>query len=227
MLDFKENQRKLEEALKAHLQPALSRHEFKWNKGNFWTRDIGWGLQQCSVGVRKISSGLYMEVIGGAGLFVPEHHSVFQPDYMAHRKAKHVPPSTLGGPIEWIDKRLAFDSGRFTTWDEFERWLPLYRRAFEECAIPELAHYPTEDALLDALLAPDWLESVKLSATQDRRGALVTLMLAKRDGRAQALAWALADIERIKAQEPGQERPVRWMELQRAVDHLRKSAPGG
>jgi hypothetical protein len=56
--------------------------------------------------------------------------------------------------------------------------------------------------------------------SQDRRGALIALMLAKREGKEKALAWAMNDVARIKAQEPDQERPGRWSNLQIAIDYL-------
>lgn len=220
MLDFKKEKQALYAAMKTHLDPLLSSKGFVWNKDNFWTRDRAWCVATLSLGARKRSNGLFCEVLGGVSVFLPEYHQLLGIETETVIAAC---PTTFGGPIHWIDERLDFDSGRFTTWPEFERWLPHYRRAFEECAIPELDRYPTEEALLDALLADDWLKAVKLTASQDRRGGLVALMMAKRDGKEKAIAWARADIERIRAQEPGQERPGRWQDLRRAVDYLSAS----
>lgn len=217
MIDIKKEKKRLEEAFKASLDPLFLAKGFKWNKNNFWTRDLGWCVEQCSVGTRKRSSGLYCDILGGVGLFLPEYHKQLE----IESETTIAPcPTTIGGPIHWVDKRLDFDSGRFTTFEEFESWLPLYYRAFEECAIPELNRYQTEDMLLEALLQPDWLKSVKISMSQDRRGALIALMLAKREGKEKALAWAMNDVARIKAQEPGQERPGRWRNLQCAINYL-------
>ena len=217
MIDLKKEKKRLDEAIKAKLDPLFASKGFKWNKNNFWTRDVGWHIESSNLGFRKISSGLYCDLIGGVGLFLPEYHKTLG----IESETTIAPyPTTIGGPIHWIDKRLDFDSGRFTTFEEFEAWLPLYHRAFDECAIPELSRYQTEDMLLEALLQSDWLKSVKISMSQDRRGALVALMLAKREGAEKGLAWAMNDVARIKAQEPDQERPGRWRDLQRAIDYL-------
>lgn len=219
MIDFRKERKALLEKVKAYFDSLFRAHQFEWRSGNNWVRELDWAQLCCSVGIRKISSGLYLELIGGGGLFARAYHPVFQPDFMEY-SSTGVPPASLGGPLQWIDERLDFTDGRFTTLDELERWLPTYRRAFDERVIPELERVGTESKLLDLLLATDWSKQLRLAATQDRRAALVALMLARRSGGREALVWARAELDRIKAQEPDQERPGRWQELQRATRYL-------
>ena len=126
-------------------------------------------------------------------------------------------------PIYAIDGRLNSDSGHFNSLDHLrDEVLPLFERAIVECVLPELERYQTEDDLLQALLAPDWFESVKLFATPDRRGALVALMLAKCEGTQPAIEWARTEVERIRAEKPLITNTARYQELLRTIAYLER-----
>lgn len=217
MLDFRKEKGRLFAEIKTRLDPLMSSRGFMWNAGNFWTSDVGWAIRTCSLGVRRLSHGLYCDIIGGISLFLPAYHSILGLDEET-TAAPH--PTTLGAPIHWVDTRLDDQSARFTTAEGFARALPAFVLAFEKCAIPELASYATEEDLLVALIDPLWVDRMKLAPSPDRRGALVALMLAKREGRDRGIAWARDDVDRIKGLTPGEKSPARWKDLRRAIEHL-------
>jgi hypothetical protein len=217
MLNLKTEKKRIDAALEAALDPVLSPRGFERHRENVWTRDLQWAQHACSIGVRKRHDGLFLEVIGGAGIFLREYHPVFQPDFMEYASSK-IPPSTMGGPLHWIDERLNFDVGRFTTWEEFEQLMPLFKRAIDERVLPEFDRYESDEAVLRSLRRPNWSKEIRFSLTQDRRAALIVLMLAKYEGAAEALAWGRPELTRIKSQD--ETRSVRWRELQRAIDSV-------
>lgn len=219
MIDFKREKKGLYAEIKKRFDPLFLGRGFRWKAPNSWVLDLGWADQRCSLGVREVRSRLYLDLIGGAGMFVRRWHPVFQPDFEEYSSIG-IPPASIGGPIHWIDKRLDFDSGRFTSLPEFEALLSSFYRAFEEKALPELAALTSEDQLFAVLFSENWSERISLAASQDRRAALAALMLSDRSGRESALEWAVAERNRIRAQEPGEERPGRWSELQNAMEYL-------
>jgi hypothetical protein len=158
------------------------------------------------------------ELIGSGSISLPQYDRVFRrKDSVASEKS----PS-LGGPIHWIDDRLDSNDGRFTSMPQLEQLLPKFERAFAERVLPELERYDTEGELLESLLRPDWLTSVKLSATQDTRGSLVALMLAARQGPKSAIEWARREVERIRAEKPLVRSSARYQDLLRTIEHLEK-----
>jgi hypothetical protein len=213
-----QQRKKFYEAIRFQVDALFTRAGFKGLDGNFWVADCGWAVRRCSLGVRQIKGASNLELVGGAALFLPSYHELLQPEIRQVSSQEF--PSTLGSPVEWIDERLEAADGRFTSTEELLRCLPRFERAFEERVLPEFQRYATEEQLLEILSRDDWSKTIKLSATQDRQAALVTLMLASAGSPEHALAWARKEVERIKAQEPDRERPVRWRELQRAIEHV-------
>jgi hypothetical protein len=222
MIDFASEKTRLYGEIKASFDPLFSAHQFKWAKLGFWVRDLGWSDQRCSLGIRQPKAAPYLELIGGAGIFVKQWHPIFQPDFRDF-STTGMPPASIGGPIHWIDQGMGFDEGRFTTFAGFQQLIPRFTHAITKRVLPELDRLKSEDSLLDALLDSEWTRHLTLGATQDRRAALATLMLSKKEGLTEALRWGSSELKRIKEQEPGQHRPGRWQELQRAIQFLEKS----
>jgi len=115
---------------------------------------------------------------------------------------------------------LTSETGRFDDLQGMEALLPRFAESIQTTVLPELERYRTEGNLLDALLADDWLTSVKLSATPDRRGALVTLMLWRREGAEFATAWGMRELERIRAEKPFVTSTARYQELDRCIEYI-------
>jgi hypothetical protein len=134
---------------------------------------------------------------------------------------KEEKPASIGAPIHWIDPHMTSETGRFDDLQGMEALLPRFAESIHTIVLPELERYQTEGDLLDALLADDWLTSVRLSATGDRRGALVTLMLWRREGVDCALAWGTGELERIRAEKPLVTSTARYQELDRCLEYIR------
>lgn len=197
------------------VDPLFSSHGYQRQNPSQWAKKLPSMIHMCSLGVHKTDSGQFWELIGGASIFLPEIHPLFQPDYKDFLGAKL--PSTIGGPIHFIDKRLHFNSGRLRSENDLKKLLPVFRRAFEECALPELERYMTQEALLISLLDEDWVNRVLLAPSAQRRGAVVILLLAKYRGVSAARNWAREELERMRLDD---DRPVRWKEMQVALEVL-------
>lgn len=216
--DFKHDRKVAEQLIREKIAPACEAAGYRWSKGNWWFKDLSWCRKRCSLGLTTVGKVKQPNALGGATIFLEKMHSVFRRD---DDEPLSDQSGTIGAPIYAIDERLNSDSGHFNSLDHLqEEVLPLFERAISECVLPELERYRIEDDLLQALLAPDWLESVKLFATPDRRGALVTLMLAKREGIQPAIKWGRAEVERIRAEKPLITSTARYQELLRAIAYL-------
>lgn len=218
--DFKRERRRAEEMIHARLNPLLMVAGYSWTKGNWWFKEYAWCMKRCSLGLTTVGQVKQPNALGGATIFLEKLHEVFRrddDDPFSDRSA------SMGAPIYAIDERLNSDSGHFNSLDHLrDEVLPIFERAIAERVLPELERYQTEEDLLDTLLAPDWYESLKLLASPDRRGALVALMLANRDGAPSALAWARAEVERIRSQKPLITSPARYQDLLRVISHLER-----
>ena len=189
---------------------------YTWKKGNWWEKETTWCVKRCNLGLRQVGMTKRPELIGGGSIFLPQYDRIYRRDDSKETEY----PSSLGSPVHWIDKRLDSNAGRFDDMAELNAILPRFERAFEECVLTELERYRTEDDLLEALLSPEWLTSVKLSATQDVRGALVTLMLAGRKGSGNAIRWASEQVELIKAEKPLVTSTARYQNILRCIEYL-------
>lgn len=200
------------------IEPVVCPHGFAWHAGNFWTRDVAWAQLSCALGARKRRSATHCELYGGAGIFLREYHSQFQPDFEEFG-TKAVPPATMGGPLDWLDPDSEIEDGGFTSVGELRQRLPDFARVFERVVIPALNQYQDEASLFAALMAPDWSKVVRFSLSQDRRAALLTLVIARNRSKEEAAAFASAELARIKQQEVIA-RPGRWKELSNAIAAL-------
>ena len=219
MFDFKRQTKEADLLIRGRLDTIFLAkgyvHTRSKYKGNFWERKFDWCKKRCSLGIQAVGMTRKPEFIGGATIELPKFFSAIRrEDWVAGEDGVG-----LGGPVHWIDKRLE-DTLRFESFEEFAALLPKFERAFVECALPELERYADQETLLEALLQPDWLQSVKLSLNPDRRGALVTLMMAERDGKDKAIAWGLAEAERIKAEQPYVTTNKYYQEIERSINFL-------
>jgi len=221
--DFKRERKSAEQLIRERLDPICTARGYVWTKGNWWFKDFGWCRKHCSLNLRTVGYVKQPEVLGGGGLFLEAIHR-----QVIHRVDFDGPltdrSTTMGAPIYSLDKRLSYDSGHFNSFQHLKEILPAYERAMAECVLPELERYQSEDDLLQALLEPDWLTSVKLFASQDRRGAVVAMMRAKRNGANDAVAWARAEVDHIKAEKPLVTSTARYQELLRTISYLEQSS---
>jgi len=216
--DFKRERKQAEQLIRDRLDPICAPLGYRWAKGNWWFKDHPWGRKRCSLGLTTVGSVNQPNALGGAAIFLEQMHAIFRRDDDEPLTDRS---GTIGAPIYAIDERLNSDSGHFNSFDHLrDEVLPLFERALVERVLPELERYQTEDDLLQAFLEPDWLESVKLFASQDRRGSLVALMLAKREGAQHAIEWAHDEVDRIKAEKPLVASTARYQELLRTIAHL-------
>lgn len=218
MFDFRKDKISVEQAVVRRIGQLCERFGYAWKRGNWWEKETTWCVKRCNLGLRQVGMTKHPELIGGASIFLPQYDRIYRRDDSV------VPefPSSLGSPVHWIDKRLDSNAGRFENMEELDAILPRFERAFEECVLPELERYKTEDDLLEALLSPEWLTSVKLSATQDIRGALVILMLAGRKGLGYAIEWGREEVERIRAEKPLVTSIARYQNILRCIEYLER-----
>jgi hypothetical protein len=221
MFDFKKQRKAVERLIKERLDPICSANGYVWTRhkygGNHWDKTLSWCKKSCALTIHAVGMTKKPEYIGGASIVLPQYYDAIRredwPDDVE---------IGFGGPVHWIDERLA-DMLRFENWDQLVALLPLFERALVECVLPELERYTDESVLFDILLRPDWYQTMKIpGASADRRGALVTLMMAKRDGKNKAVAWGEAEAERIKAEQPYVTSTKYYQEILRALDYLRR-----
>jgi YD repeat-containing protein len=216
MFDFKKEKGLAERLIRSALEPVFAGTRYALARGNWWELDCGWCLKRCNLGLRQAGLTKQPELIGGASLFVPQYYPIYRRDDYG-KEEKH---ASIGAPIHWIDPRMTSETGRFDDLLGMEALLPRFAESIQTTVLPELERYRTEGDLLDALLADDWLTSVKLSATPDRRGALVTLMLWRREGAEFAAAWGMRELERIRAEKPFVTSTARYQELDRCIEYI-------
>lgn len=216
--DFKRERKSAEQLIRDRLDPICAAHGYKWTKGNWWFKGYSWCKKRCSLGLTTVGHAKQPNALGGASLFLEEIHRL-----VVHQESDSPlteQSTTIGAPIYSLDKRLSHDSGHFNSLQHLKEILPAYERAMTECVLPELERYQSEEDLLQALLRPDWLTSVKLFASQDRRGAVVAMMLAKRKGADDAIAWARAEVDHIKSEKPLVTSTARYQELLHTIAYL-------
>jgi hypothetical protein len=218
--DFKRERKLAEKLIRDRLDPICSELNYKRININRWSKDVDWCKKNLGLGLTTVGRIKQPNALGGASLAIGDMHRVFlRGDFEPINDQS----PTIGAPVYAIDERLNSDSGHFNSLANLSEILPMFERAFTECVLPELERYQTEDDLLQALLAPDWLTSVKLFASQDRRGSLVALMIAKREGDKRATEWARAEVDRIKAEKPLVTSTARYQELLRTIAHLERT----